>query len=89
MPPFGTVSAEMSESTPSVLNDDVAVAPKYEGPYAEKIVDEAFPKVARPVCTDVPVTLKFPSVEILVLIIVEAIAVATALKMSPTAIART
>lgn len=68
--------------TPAELKDDVAVAPKYAGPYEEKSVDEAFPKIER------LVTVRVPPVEISVLIVVDATAV-TALKISPTAIART
>lgn len=49
---------------------------------ADKSVDEAFPKVER------PVTVRVPSVVIFVLIVVAAI-VSMALKVSPTAVART
>ncbi len=72
----------MRLKTPAELKDDVAVAPKYAGPYAEKSVDEAFPKVERPVAVSVP------PVEIPVLIVVEA-TVTVALKISPTTVAKT
>ena len=49
---------------------------------ADKSVDEAFPKVER------PVTVRVPPVRIFMLIVVAAVA-ATALKINPTAIART
>ena len=64
-----------------MLNDDVAVAPKYAGPYAEKIVDEAFPKDER------LVMVRVPPVKISVPIVVAAVA-PIALKVSPTATAR-
>jgi len=38
-----------SVSCPVVLNDDVAVPPKYAGPYAEKREVEAFWNVCNPV----------------------------------------
>ena len=41
VPPFPTVSAEASMSVPVEENDEVALLPKYAGPYAEKRVVEA------------------------------------------------
>ena len=41
-------------SVPIELKDDVAVAPKYAGPYEENSVVDALWNVARPVCTVVP-----------------------------------
>lgn len=62
VPPEVTASAEARVSTPAEENDDVAVAPKYEGPYEENRVVDALPNVARPVCTDVLLTTREPTV---------------------------
>ena len=51
-PPY--VSALTSVSAPLVANDDVAVPPKYAGPYELNKVVEAWPKVARPLAETVP-----------------------------------
>ena len=48
-------------SAPAESNVEVAVAPKYDGPYEEKRDVDALPNVARPVCTDVPETTSEPA----------------------------
>ena len=61
VPPLGTVSAEARVSAPAELKEEVAVPPKYAVPMLEKRVEEALLKVARPLCTEVPATVKFPA----------------------------
>lgn len=55
VPPFATVRAVARVSAPVVEKDDVAVAPKYAGPYAEKSVVDAAPlKRSSEVVADCP-----------------------------------
>jgi len=49
VPPFGTVKAEARVNAPLEEKEEVAVAPKYAGPYAEKSEVEAFPNCCKAV----------------------------------------
>ena len=62
VPPEPMPKADASVSAPVDEKLEVAVAPKYDGPYEENRVVDALPNVARPVCTDVPLTVNEPMV---------------------------
>ena len=57
MPPLPTPSAVASVNAPADEKLDVAVAPKYEGPYEENKVVEAFPVSVRFAKFAVPVNV--------------------------------
>mgnify|MGYP001564816821 CR=1 FL=1 len=63
VPPEVAPSAEARVRTPALENDDVAVPPKYAGPYEEKSVVEAWPSVVSPpVIVSVPAPVMLPLV---------------------------